>query len=392
MNRENFLSSLLPAVLLPAVLLLSLPMNGGQTLAQEQSQTAAQDANARQLIQQLQVENQKLKEQLRSSSSLPSSSSNPRDTASLEDFQQGIHAQLQQLNELSNVQRELQANKQIQSKLTSEVIDQLQDEWTSLSKQQVSTASKLGTSPSDLLTAQTIAQRVAAAEIDNRLRLIEARTTVQVLGEYRSKLELYTKQHAELENQHAAILLQRRQEDLRLAQKTMAAAKDRTERKLFEVEVQSLKLSLREAELLKKEAELHVTNANRNFDTRLNEASMQVAIAERIAEALTVEKQKAIEAVDAETNLSAINGRREIVQRQIADARMSADELERTLQAKHIIVEMQLANASEELALSESKKIQLSKELGEAHPAVKAAENQIQVLKDLIREIQSNTN
>lgn len=147
---------------------------------------------------------------------------------------------------------------------------------------------------------QTLANRVAAAEIDNRLRLAEHRATVKALQDNRAKIEKYAREEARLALSKASLVLEQREIDLRELQRTLSLTKGRTERERMVDEVDRQKLFVREAELIKREAELQLTFATREVDRRLLEATMQVQIGETLKKTLEEERARVEKQLDLE--------------------------------------------------------------------------------------------
>jgi len=155
---------------------------------------------------------------------------------------------------------------------------------------------------------QTLANRVAAAEIDNRLRLAEHRATVKALQDNRAKIEKYAREEARLALSKASLVLEQREIDLRELQRTLSLTKGRTERERMVDEVDRQKLFVREAELIKREAELQLTFATREVDRRVLEATMQVQIGETLKKTLEEERARVEKQLDLEMQwLSILN-------------------------------------------------------------------------------------
>lgn len=332
-------------------------------------------------IQQLQDENALLRKQVKAKLAVP--------TSSIRELEQMLSTQFVRLSELAKVSRELQTDRRVQSELTRQQLAGLQDRWQVLDQSLRSIEAKYDTSPADLISSQTLSDRVATAELDNRLRLIEARATVDVLGQNRSKLEQYARDEARIAIQRTSLLLEQRKEELRIAQRKMSGSKDREARAILDNQVEFLKLGVRDAELVKKEAELQFTSSSRDFDARIVEAKIRVEVAERVAAEIKGESSRVANMVAASKEMFDISNRRDAVRQKLTASTMSADEIVSALRAKEIAVQTQIDASSKMLDEIELKKLQLVEELGKGHPALSSVDRQIELLNNILQDVRA---
>ncbi|MEM7478552.1 MAG: hypothetical protein AAF483_26515 [Planctomycetota bacterium] len=304
------------------------------------------------------------------------------DTRGLE---QELSRELVKLNELSRLLRELRADRDIQEQVLEKGLGKLNAKWDEIRRARAANENKVDFV--DHQIGQTLANRLAAADIDNRLRIAEQKALADVLSEYRPRIEELAKAEARIELQRASLIVEQRENELRDLQRALSISKDRSKRLDLEKQVEAFKLVLREAELIKKSAELQVANPSRDLEQRMLEAKLQIQVSERISKMIASERAAVSLRLQAEEDWLAASQEMQVVQQQLLGEQLDTRAKKRDLDVKALLVEMQIDNAKTDLSRIVNEQEKLSEVLGNQHPAVVSAAKQVEVLRGLLSNL-----
>ncbi|MFN3192275.1 MAG: hypothetical protein ACE361_17320 [Aureliella sp.] len=123
--------------------------------------------------------------------------------------------------------------------------------------------------------------RIDLAVIESRLRYLEAKAQVEALEKFKDDFQRVEKKSAEFALRKAELLLEERKIATRKTQRRLNLAKDRTERRNIEDQLELERLALRDAEIIKDEAEFALEEARHRFDTRIREARLTMESADQ---------------------------------------------------------------------------------------------------------------
>ncbi|MEM8733764.1 MAG: hypothetical protein AAGG44_06070 [Planctomycetota bacterium] len=129
--------------------------------------------------------------------------------------------------------------------------------------------------------SMTADARIDLAVIESRLRFLEAKAQVEALEKFQDDFQLVERKAAGFALRKAELVLEERKISLRRTQRLVNQAKDRAERRAIEERLELDRLSVRDAEITKDEAEFAVEQAGREFDIRTREARLMMESADR---------------------------------------------------------------------------------------------------------------
>ncbi len=192
---------------------------------------------------------------------------------------------------------------------------------------------------------QAMARRMAEAQVENRLRMLEAEALVETLKMSRQKANKVNKDSQvkeELAIRKAQLLLEQRRKELEYLRQAMSAETKAPDRRQLEMEMLEAEAGIREAELMMQEAGLRLDGVNREIDERISEAAIQVSVSRIVTEAIEEEMAKLKELLAAGSDIDRLNAEKATLEERVLNLKLKASEEQQQLSAKMRELEIQL--------------------------------------------------
>lgn len=296
---------------------------------------------------------------------------------------------LRKLSELKNTLEKVQVEKEIMAAANAEQMKMLEVQLAHVKAVQSNLEGEHDTYSASLATSQVMANRLAEAQVENRLSLLEARAMVEVLKNHRQELSAKNSRMAKLAIEKSHVLLQRRLAELQKISSALNEAQDQELRQQLELETAEAETKVREAELMREEAELHLTSGNRETDERLVEATIQLAVSQAVEQALAEEADRVRQLLAAGNEFEQLQSQRKNLQLQMMDLKRAANQQQAELKSSRLGLESELQHIQQDALLQlELQRAELLKVLGTDHPRVKAIEKEVQILQDHVSKLQ----
>lgn len=257
---------------------------------------------------------------------------------------QMMHADYQAVlqDHLQQIQREYKINEVAQD----EQLDRLRMELDKLSHEEAVLAERGSATSASAMGS--VAQRMAQAQLENRIRLLESRALLDVLQDRREHANDKITETAQLAEEKAAVLIEQRLVQMEGIKQQIELAKDERNRLELINALRMAESELEEARLIAKEVQSEFREGNSELDHRIAEAALEIAVSERVDSAFEAEMRRIQELLAKGGDIDRIKDQKAAIESEILALKMEASKREHAMRKQQLEIEQQLSERLKE--------------------------------------------
>lgn len=292
-------------------------------------------------------------------------------------------------NVLENFRRTEAGNMAKKDAVNQRMVE-IKDLLNAVSMKQEELKARTGVRSWQLEASRTLVNRLAEAQIDNRLNLLEADARVAAVQELIEESREGKMFQQEIES--AKRLIENREVSLQLLKKKMANLKAESDERI------AVEMQYRDAELAFREARSNLMNVSEQakagdpaLHALLAEASLDLAVSQKLSRALAEEEERVSSVIDTAEAMSGLLRQRAALEDELAELqrmqgenkiRSETETRQRTVMAETL---------HERLIGLQVEMEHLKKQFGKNHPSTRSLESQIITLERYLGDLTKAT-
>lgn len=301
----------------------------------------------------------------------------------LAEMQQELQKEHAHIQKLARLESDLQAEFSARDQAMEEHAAALQNQLSHVKEEEEALRRLAGS----LESARTMADRLAAAKIENRMSMLQSQAMLQALESFRKKSESQDKAIAELATERAKLLVKQRHTEYDMLRELSQRTKDDDARTKYRAQLELAMLGVREAELLSQEAKLTAAKAAKGMDERIAEAALNLAVSEQMDAFLKKEMSELQMMLRSSAQLDELAARRDALQAELIEIETASRRQRQDFTEEKVRLEMELNTLHTRLDHLTAKRGELTQQLGEKHPVVANIDDQISALKEHLEKL-----